>query len=496
MRNEFAILPMCMLLLTACSGGSSGSSSNANTNAQIQSVQTTFIAGQVNDTHGNPISGALITAFWTNTNTEVSAITNSQGKYSFSGLSAYSPYGNYEIRAEKNGYAFYPSVTSANSSVIKSDYNALYRVVIAVPSSRPVNVTDANFTASIPGEKRINLSRTGQMISYANGDDGMLQKGTAWPSTRFVDNHDGTVTDNLTGLIWLKNAGCLVASNWSAALSSANQLANGMCALADGSIAGQWHLPNIGELESVVDVSQTLPAINTAAPFLNVNDAYWSSTTYRGVVTNAWVIRFADGRYINDSIANAKSTAVNGVWAVRSASTGGTVPLPATGQFIIYATGDDAEVRHGVGLTSPRFIDNGNGTVADTVTGLTWLKQADCIHLQWIDAIVAVNLLANGQCGLSDGSAPGQWRMPNRAELLSLVDRAETNQALRFNTTFYKTDHSVDQTVIFNNFVELEYYWTSNTDAADTTKAWTVFSCDFGVYDISKINVSYTLAVR
>ena len=34
------------------------------------------------------------------------------------------------------------------------------------------------------------------------------KKGVAWPNPRFTDNGNGTVTDNLTGLIWLKNANC------------------------------------------------------------------------------------------------------------------------------------------------------------------------------------------------------------------------------------------------------------------------------------------------
>ena len=42
----------------------------------------------------------------------------------------------------------------------------------------------------------------------------------------------------------------------------------------------------------------------------------------------------------------------------------------------------------------------------------------------------------------------------------------------------------------------IEYYWTSTTDAADTTEAWTLFSCDYGVYDTPKANTGYTLAVR
>jgi len=55
------------------------------------------------------------------------------------------------------------------------------------------------------------VPKTGQTTSYATGDDGDLEKGVAWPDPRFMDNGNGTVTDNLTGLIWLKNANCFGA---------------------------------------------------------------------------------------------------------------------------------------------------------------------------------------------------------------------------------------------------------------------------------------------
>jgi hypothetical protein len=87
--------------------------------------------------------------------------------------------------------------------------------------------------------------------------------------------------------------------------------------------------------------------------------------------------------------------------------------------------------------------------------------------------------------------------MPNRAEMLSLTDRAETNMALRFNSVFQNEEKTaIEQAAVFNNFVELEFYWTSSTDFADPTQAWTVFSCDYGVYSILKGNTGYTLAVR
>lgn len=141
--------------------------------------------------------------------------------------------------------------------------------------------------------------------------------------------------------------------------------------------------------------------------------------------------------------------------------------------------------------------DNGNGTVSDTLTGLIWLKQGDCISQTWSAAVAAVNALASGQCGLADGSAAGSWRMPNRNEMLSLADRSQNNLADWLDQNFTSTIANVmPRAPVLANFVQFQYYWTSSTDASDTSKAWTVFSCDYGVYDIPKANVGYTLAVR
>jgi hypothetical protein len=72
----------------------------------------------------------------------------------------------------------------------------------------------------------------------------------------------------------------------------------------------------------------------------------------------------------------------------------------------------------------------------------------------------------------------------------------ETNGADFFNMTVLNSDGSVFRAPIFSSFVVSQYYWTSTTDAANTSEAWTVYSCDFGVYDTPKSNVGYTLAVR
>jgi len=161
-----------------------------------------------------------------------------------------------------------------------------------------------------------------------------------------------------------------------------------------------------------------------------------------------------------------------------------------------FASGDDGNIQSGVMAPYPGFVDNGNGTVTDLLTGLTWLKLANCIQGDWATAMATVNTLASGQCGLTDGSAAGSWRMPNRNEMQSLQDRMETNLSQFLNQTDYNSDGSVFQAAILSGFIASQYYWTSTTDAANVGEAWTVYSCDFGVYDIPKSNTGYTLAVR
>jgi len=63
--------------------------------------------------------------------------------------------------------------------------------------------------------------------------------------------------------------------------------------------------------------------------------------------------------------------------------------------------------------TGNRFVDCGNGTIKDTETGLFWLKNASCFGIKtWAAASIAAANLAHGQCGLTDGSLPGDWRLP------------------------------------------------------------------------------------
>lgn len=145
--------------------------------------------------------------------------------------------------------------------------------------------------------EKVLLPVTGQTTCYATGDDGDYEKGLIDPSPRFTDNGDGTVTDNRTDLIWLKDANDFGACPWATALSYCNALSSGSNGLTDGSSAGDWRLPNRFELESIIDLGQAAPALPAGHPFSNVQTYhyYWSSSSSALDSGLSWCIGMGNG---------------------------------------------------------------------------------------------------------------------------------------------------------------------------------------------------------
>ena len=100
-----------------------------------------------------------------------------------------------------------------------------------------------------------------------------------------------TVEDNRTGLIWTRDAGLSPRlQSWDEALDYVKSInSQGYCG------SRKWRLPNIRELDSLVDVFRHSPALPMGHPFINVQDAYWSSTTSVFESRYAWVLYFQDG---------------------------------------------------------------------------------------------------------------------------------------------------------------------------------------------------------
>jgi hypothetical protein len=102
-----------------------------------------------------------------------------------------------------------------------------------------------------------------------------------------VDNGNGTVTDEATGLMWQKGEAAAGAMTWNESLAYCEDL----------SLAGHddWRLPNINELQSIVDYNAFEPSIDTTFFPEAVAEIYWSSTTFVEVVSEAWNISFLNG---------------------------------------------------------------------------------------------------------------------------------------------------------------------------------------------------------
>jgi len=147
-------------------------------------------------------------------------------------------------------------------------------------------------------------------------------------------------------------------------------------------------------------------------------------------------------------------------------------PVPKTGQIIASEPYDDGHLRSGVAWPNPRFTENGNGTATDNLTGLIWLQRGNCTRFffldltqynyrTWEEAITACHLLSSGYCELSDGSQEGDWRLPNRKELDSLIDLGENNPSM-------PEGHLLSPTVTAGD------YWSATTRSGLETYAWTV----------------------
>ena len=137
---------------------------------------------------------------------------------------------------------------------------------------------------------------------------------------RLTDNGDGTVTDNLTGLIWLKNANCGGRMKWNGAHQFANTLFDGStrdnggdCGLSDKSKAGDWRLPGLHELFSLIDLSQYQPALPSGHQFSDVKSYhYWSSSASAKNRSYTWYVNLSNGK-----VANDHNTSTYYVWPVR-----------------------------------------------------------------------------------------------------------------------------------------------------------------------------------
>lgn len=174
-----------------------------------------------------------------------------------------------------------PAPTMVTMQEVYDHLIGLIGATVPVPATGQVNCWTTNGTST---------------LCEGTGQDGEYQYG-ATVGTRFTDNANGTITDNLTQLVWLRNANCLGNIGWQDALDAAAGLAPPQCGLSDESSAGDWRLPNIQELLSLVAFNVGGLALPAGHPFLSVtsSDYYYSSTSVPNYENYAECMKFRTG---------------------------------------------------------------------------------------------------------------------------------------------------------------------------------------------------------
>ena len=159
-----------------------------------------------------------------------------------------------------------------------------------------------------------------------------VRGGVSGSFDNLVINGDGTVTDTATGLMWQQETAR------SMSLEAALEYCEGLA------LAGyeDWRLPNISELQSLVDYSEYGPAIDTTVFPGTVSSGYWSSTTSASRTDFAWLVSFYDGTVTDDyKWWSYRVRAVRGgqCWSL------GHLVISAPKQGAAWRTGAEHEIR-------------------------------------------------------------------------------------------------------------------------------------------------------
>ncbi|MFQ5525232.1 MAG: DUF1566 domain-containing protein [Thermoanaerobaculia bacterium] len=160
------------------------------------------------------------------------------------------------------------------------------------------------------------------------------------------------------------------------------------------------------------------------------------------------------------------------------------------------------------------YVDCGNGTVTDSRTGLIWLQDANCLNgtVSWFTAMEfaaglsdkpALGLpVAAHDCGLTDGSSPGEWRLPSVAEWDAMIADAlgqGGDPDCRASPPTITDDSGsgcwVNGTSGFSG-VQSSGYWSSTTNVTTPANAWGVSLLSGGVGSAFKGLPFYVWPVR
>ena len=276
------------------------------------------------------------------------------------------------------------------------------------------------------------------------------------PTGDFTDNGDGTVTHQKTGLTWMR---CSLGQTWTGSTCSGTAQTytydNAIKQTANFAGYSDWRLPNIAELQTIVERDNRNPAINTELFPNTRSDWFWSSSPSVGVTDNAWYVDFYGG--------NVSGSYRGGAFPVR---------LVRASQSL------------GIGLASltTDFTDNKDGTVTHKSTCLMWQRcsvgqtwnGSTCTGSASTYTFDATQRLTSPLASYND------WRMPTANELARLVDYTKAYPSPTINATLFPN-------------TPRNAFWSSSPYVGSTSDAWGV---DFSDGYVDSGSRGYAFPVR
>lgn len=254
----------------------------------------------------------------------------------------------------------------------------------------------------------------------------------------YTNNNDGTVSDNVTGLMWQKTMD--EKMSYEDAIIYANE----------STLGGydDWRFPTIKELYSLIQFDGMVRGESTIDLFIDdeyfdqpigdtsigereIDAQTWSYTEYVGETMNGdatvFGVNFIDGRIKGYPEYNKGTNTANTM-------------------YIRLVRGNEE-------YGTNNYIDNNDWTITDLATGLTWQQDDSGVGMNWEDSLY--------YCEYLELATYSDWRLPNAKELQSIVDYTKSPQT----TNSPAIDDLFSVSIIFDMKGEINYpyFWSSTT---------------------------------
>ena len=329
-------------------------------------------------------------------------------------------------------------------------------------STSGVNLMAQTNTYKIVGTGQTNSYNNIGIISIPTEGQSFYGQNTNHPGNipTYTDNGDGTITDNVSGLMWEKtadkNGDGLI--NYYDKYTQSQALA-GASSCRTGNYS-DWRLPTIKEQYSLImyygaESNPTATTQGSSVPFINTDYFTFGygdlNSSLHGASSNE---RMIDAQYATSSIY--VSTTMNGastMFGVNFAD-GRIKGYPANNSKKYYVT----YVRGNTNYGQNNFKNNNDGTITDNATGLMWMQNDNATPILWEKALS----YAEGYsfAGYSD------WRLPDVKELQSIIDYSRspaTTNSAAINPLFNCTQITNEAGV-----ADYPYYMSSTTFSSQT----------------------------